>query len=225
MGGILMPTQNAEDWKRLLADKQWKRGFSARALAYCWQEADGFPKSIRDVFAGSGLKVFENLKLLLALPEHKVPLPGGSRASQNDIWMLGRSDTELVSIAVEGKVSEPFGPTVGEWLENDSEGKQKRLAYLRERLGLTEPVSKVVRYQLLHRAASAVIEANRFNAAHAMMLIHSFSQADKWFEDYQRFLSLFRVKGQPNTITSVGRCEGLLLYFAWVRGEEHYLRI
>ena len=84
---------------------------------------------------------------------------------------------------------------------------------------------KVVRYQLLHRAASAVIEANRFNAAHAMMLIHSFSQAHKWFEDYQRFLSLFGVKGDPNTITSVGRRGSLLLYFAWVRGEERYLRI
>ncbi|MFA7012304.1 MAG: hypothetical protein WC202_05045, partial [Desulfobacterales bacterium] len=48
------------------------------------------------------------------LPEHKVPLPGGSRSSQNDIWVLARSKGQLISIAVEGKVSETFGPTVQE---------------------------------------------------------------------------------------------------------------
>jgi len=45
-------------------------------------------------------------------------LPGGAAASQNDVWVLGEISNGLVSIAVEGKVSETFGPTVGEWLEN-----------------------------------------------------------------------------------------------------------
>jgi len=173
----------------------------------------------------SGLDVFRNLKLLLALPEHKVPLPGGQRASQNDIWILARSNTELVSIAVEGKVSEPFGPSVGEWLENASDGKEKRLKYLCEQLAIANPVPSEVRYQLLHRTASAVIEANRFNAVHAMMLVHSFSSTNAWFKDYEQFLSLFDTKGAVNAITPARRCGKLLLYFAWIQGEDRYLRV
>ena len=51
MSKIFIPANKPEDWKTLLAepDKHWKKGCSARALAYCWQEADGFPESVRNV--------------------------------------------------------------------------------------------------------------------------------------------------------------------------------
>lgn len=45
-----------------------------------------------------------------AFPEHQVPLLGGSRPSQTDLFVVAQSPGELVSIAVEGKVREPFGP-------------------------------------------------------------------------------------------------------------------
>jgi len=40
---IYIPTTKPEDWQSLLADpeKHWRKGYSAKALAYCWQEADG----------------------------------------------------------------------------------------------------------------------------------------------------------------------------------------
>jgi len=227
MSQILIPTESAEDWKRLLAEpeKQWKKGFSARALAYCWQEADGLPNSIQQVFSASGIEAFEKFELLLALPEHKVPLPGGSRPSQNDVWVLGRSNDELISIAVEGKVSEPFGPTVTEWLKGVSSGKETRLNYLRGQLGLTGLTLEPIRYQLLHRAASALIEARRFNASHAMMLVHSFSQTHEWFEDYERFVSIFDATGAMNQIVPAGKLGTMYLYFAWIQGDERYLQI
>jgi hypothetical protein len=53
--------------------------------------------------------------LLLAIPEYKVSLPGWGAASQNDIFCLARTQHGLVSIMVEGKVNEPFGPLVKEW--------------------------------------------------------------------------------------------------------------
>lgn len=227
MSKILIPTRSAEDWRHLLAqpDKHWKRGFSARTLAYCWQDADGLPGSVREVFAQSGIDAFAQLEVLFILPEHRIPLPGGSRPSQCDIWLLGRSPAGLVSIAVEGKVEEPFGPTLGEWLQDASSGKETRLAYLQEQLGLAGTTMEDVRYQLLHRTASAVIEAKRFGAPHAMMLVHSFSQTVSWFEDYERFLSLFGVKGVPNSVIKVVGREAPFLYFAWVRGEERYLEV
>jgi len=59
--------------------------------------------------------LFHSIEFLLGIPEHQVSLPGGSTASQNDIYVLAKSSRdELISIAVEGKVSEPFGDLVSE---------------------------------------------------------------------------------------------------------------
>jgi hypothetical protein len=39
---------NPEDWRQLLAkpNGHWKTGCSAKALAYCWQEAKDFPPEV-----------------------------------------------------------------------------------------------------------------------------------------------------------------------------------
>ncbi len=220
MSKIYIPTSSAEQWADFLAEpvKQWRQGYSARTLAYAWQEANGFPAEVRSVLAS----VFPSAELLLALPEHKVPLPGGSRSSQNDIWVLARSDQQLISMAVEGKVSEPFGPTVQEWQTESSPGKIQRLAYLLSLLGLSS-IPDTTRYQLLHRTASAIIEAQRFNAAHAVMLVHSFSPSGEWFQDYAAFVALMGGNAAEDSMTSVGLRSGVLLHLAWVRGNAHYL--
>jgi hypothetical protein len=223
MSRIYIPTSRADEWAQFLAEpvKHWRAGYSARTLAYSWQEADGFPSEVGSVLASA----FPSLELLLAIPEHKVPLPGGSRASQNDIWVLARSGDELISIAVEGKVAEPFGPTVQEWQAEPSSGKTERLAYLLDLLGLPA-VPDNLRYQLLHRTASAIIEAQRFNAANAanaVMLVHSFSQSSEWFDDYSAFVSLMGGKVIENGMVPVGTRSGIKLSLAWVRGNAEYL--
>ena len=200
---VLVPAESAEDWRRLLAepDKHWRRGYSAHAIAHCWQDADGFPEEIAAVL--SRCPRFEDLELLIAIPEHQVPLPGGQRPSQNDVWALARGPHGLVSIAVEGKVSEPFGEPVGKWRENASEGKNVRLRFLCDELGLSYPPPDAIAYQLLHRTVSAIIEARRFLARDAIMLVHSFSASDAWFEDYERFLSLFGLTARIGEVATV----------------------
>ena len=223
MSHIYIPASSAEQWAQFLAEpvKHWRTGFSARTLAYCWQEARGFPPEVQAALATEEL--FSGIQPLLALPEHQVSLPGGSRPSQNDIWVLARAGTGLVSIAVEGKAAEPFGPTLGEWLAEGSPGKTTRLEFLCNELGLCEPVAGTVRYQLLHRAASAVIEAKRFCASHAVMLVHSFSQTHQWFEDYAAFAVLFDAQAVVNRVISAGQVGGVQLHLCWVRGDERYL--
>lgn len=217
---IYIPTSSPEQWAQFLSEpvKHWRHGYSARTLAYSWQEADGFPSEVAAVLVPQ----FPSIELLLALPEHQVPLPGGSRPSQNDIWILARSENNLVSIAVEGKVSEPFGPSVQEWQTSPSSGKSERLMYLLNMLGLSS-VPGTIRYQLLHRTVSAIIEAQRFNAAHAVMLVHSFSQSREWFEDYAAFVSLMGVSASENDMVSVGTHRGVSLHLAWVRGDARFL--
>ncbi|CAG9165211.1 hypothetical protein LMG23992_00355 [Cupriavidus laharis] len=160
--------------------------------------------------------------MLLGIPEHQVALPGGSTKSQNDVWVLGKRDGELVSIAVEGKVAEPFDRTVAEWLERETPGKHVRLQFLGKTLGLSEMPS-TIRYQLLHRTASAILEAERFNAAHALMLVHSFSQTHDWFEDYQAFAALFGIEAELNRVHRAKRVGKVTLHLGWVCGSAEYL--
>lgn len=224
MGKIFVPTDSPDDWQRFLAEpeKQWRIGFSARSLAYCWQEADGIPTGLIAMLEQD--PVFSGIETLLVLPEHKVPLPGGSRSSQNDAWVLARANGELVSIAVEGKVSEPFGPSLDEWDSNSSPGKKERFEFLCSLLEFDKAPSGDIRYQLLHRTASALIEAQRFNARSAIMLVHSFSQTEEWFSDYEKFLALFGAQAKCNAVVSAGERSGISLYFAWARGDKKYLQ-
>ncbi len=117
---------------------------------------------------------------------------------------------------VEGKVRESFGEVVSEWKSDKSKGKQIRLSYLCDLLRLDKERVDRIRYQLLHRTASALMEAKRFNAQNALMLIHSFSQENDGFQDYCQFLSLFKLKGKMNAIERPISIGGIRLYFGWV---------
>ena len=221
MSKFFIPANEPEDWRPLLAkpDKQWKTGYSAKALAYAWQEADDFSPEVRKVFQNSDIAIFKDIKMLVAFPEYKVPLPGGRRASQNDIFVLAKGYGQLISIMVEGKVSEPFGETVAEWREQSGKGREKRLAYLCNLLELDIAAISHIRYQFLHRTASALIEAKRFNASNALMLVHSFSKEDVWLDDYKQFLALFGIDGNIDSIVYAKQINGIRLHFGWIRGK------
>ena len=225
MSFIFIPSSGPKDWQALLADpeKQWARGYSARTLAHCWETAGGFPPEVTDVMSQN--PDFRAAEPLLIFPEWRVRLPGGSRPSQNDIWVLARSTAGLLSIAVEGKAEEPFGETLADWKMNASPGKTQRLAWLASLLGLGSSIPDSIRYQLLHRAASAAIEARRFHAAHAVMLVHSFSEKCLWFEDFKAFVGLFGLKASTNKLLSTALGDGLPIHFAWVKGDLRYLNV
>ena len=184
-GQIFIPTDAPEDWQRFLADpeKQWRDGYSAKSTAIHWEKSKGLPSDIDSVLKAAG---FLNSELLLAIPEWKTPLPGGRRESQTDVFALIKSDQGLIASAIEAKVAEPFGPTVGEWLVNASEGKQVRIQFLKKLLGLSGEIGHL-RYQLLHRTASAIIEAQNFDAHAAAMIVQSFHPDALWKEDLTAF--------------------------------------
>lgn len=225
MSKFFIPANSPDDWKPLLAkpDRQWRTGYSAKTLAYSWQEANDFPQEVRQVFKKSGIGLFQNIEMLVAFPEYTTPLPGGKRASQSDVFILAKSNERLVSITVEGKVSEPFGDIIEEWKTRDEGGKEVRLKYLCDQLGLDPTRVDHIRYQLLHRTASAVIEAKRFGASKALMLVHSFSQTNEWFGDYLEFLALFDVKAEVNSLVYAKNVNGVDLYLGWAKGSATHL--
>jgi hypothetical protein len=92
------------------------------ALADAWEHADPWPPAVAAVLDAD--PDLAGLELLLALPEHTVSLPGGARASQTDLFVLARTEHDVVAIAVEGKAKEPFGnQTVEEWRRNRARGE------------------------------------------------------------------------------------------------------
>jgi hypothetical protein len=225
MKRIYVPSRGVDDWRRLLADPstQWETGFSARAFAYCWEAADGLPKEIDDI-----LRTDENEpQLLLALPEHKVHLAGSALgASQNDLFAIFRVGPRTIAATIEGKVDEPFDELLSEWLVKASHRKRTRLAYFCEVLGLEERALPLDIYcQLLHRTASAVIEAERFKTDAAAMLVHSFSPTNRWFEAFAHFASLFGCKAEPGKLIAVRPNVLRPLYLGWARGDAHFLTV
>lgn len=225
MPRILAFTSGPQDWQALLADpvKHWKSGYSVRTLAHSWEAADGFPSEVALPFTQSTEPLLINLSPLLAVPEFKVPLPGGVRASQNDIFVLARSSSGPVSIMVEGKVNESFGPTLDEWRSEASPGKEERLSFLLRSLGLGTVPAGSIRYQLLHRAASAIITGEQYRAIASVLLVHSFSQVRAGWSDYQAFTRLFGVEAAVGSVQHLGSSSSVPLFGVWVVGNPVYL--
>lgn len=220
-----IPSSGVDDWRQLLIvpETQWKKGYSARAFAYSWVESEGIPEKVKEAFSMSDEVQLRKIEPIIGIPEHKVPLEGGLAPSQNDLFLLARAGSELVSITVEGKVSESFDRPVEDWLVNASEGKKTRLNYLCALLGLEKDSVKPIRYQLLHRTASAIIEAKRFNAKFAVMIVHSFSQTHLWFEDFENFVTLYGQTTERGEVKFLKEINGVRLFAGWITGNKKYL--
>jgi hypothetical protein len=224
MSRIYIPSKKPEEWKQLLTDpeKHWKKGYSAYELAYRWQESNGLPEEIIKALSNSGFQELTNLEILFGFPEHKVYFPPSrGRPSQNDLFVMARTqNSELVTIMVEGKVSETFGPTINDWLKDKSPGKQERYEFIKSKLNVKTNINQELRYQLFHRLLSLVLEMERYNSAAGIMLIHSFSNSNDWFDDYAKFISLFSVTPNIGNIYKIHEISGKPIYSGWVHGNK-----
>jgi hypothetical protein len=221
MSRFFVSPDSAEGWKEGLASpSHWRQGYSAHSLAYAWHPVDGFPPRVATAFATSELGALE---FVAGIPEYKVALPGGSTASQTDLFVLARTaDGAKVAIAVEGKAEEAFGDsTVAEWRRDASDGKKSRLKHLLAVLELPDAEAIApLRYQLFHRTASALMEAERLHSPHAVMLVHSFSPTRRWREDFDAFAVVLGAHVEPNGVTAAGERFGRMLYLGWVTDDH-----
>lgn len=176
--------------------------------ALSWERAGGLPAEVAALL-GPGARA------LLAIPEHKVPLPGRGYPSQCDVFALVRRESGTCALAVEAKVREPFDRTLDEWLgDAPGPGKRERLAGLCALLGAGAPPGHL-RYQLLHRAAAAVIEAERFGTQAAAMVVQSFDPGRAWFEDYAAFCAWLGLAAEPDRAAERATPSGRPLILGW----------
>jgi hypothetical protein len=227
MKHIYIPTSSADDWQQFLAepDRQWRTGFSARATAHAWQDADGFPAEFDSLFLSADEINLHGAELLLAIPEHKVYFPPmQGHPSQNDVFALAKAaDGNLITVAVEAKVSESFDKVVDDWFAKPTVGKEERLEFLRSKVHLVDREIGHIRYQLLHRLVSAILEAERFGAMYAVMVIHSFSQSDEGFDDFAAFTALYDQVSAVDKLVELNLGDGLRVFAGWARGGAKYL--
>ncbi len=150
-----------------------------------------------------------------------MPLPGGGAASQTDLWVLASAGQQLVSMAIEGKVAESFDVTLGEWMAAESQGRQQRWAFLCELLQLPSECDRAIRYQLVHRTASAILQAKKHHASMAVLLVHSFSASHQWFDDFAAFVRMLGAEVKsPGELVDVGLRSGINLFAGWAAGPK-----
>lgn len=226
MPRILACTACVDDWKAFLArpDRQWKDKYSAKSLATSWEHADGLPAEVAKAMAACPDGGLADPKPFLAIPEFRVDLPGGERASQTDLMVIGRAKGGPFVMAVEGKVKETFGETIKEWKKKASDGRKERWRFIRRVLGLDQKPAADLRYQLFHRAVSAVLTARRCHSPIAVFLVQSFSSNDEGFGDFEKFVALFGKAAAIDSIVPITRLDETQLYAGWVRSPTNNLR-
>ena len=224
---LFIPTLGPTDWRRLLADpeKQWKPEKSALEMAVCWEAARDSDRGIPPEIARAldSVQELKGAELLLGIPEHKVQFTGGRHPSQNDLWALLRVGQLHVSMTIEAKAGEPLDDLVKDWRKSAStnSGKPERLKALQRQLGIADVDVSHLRYQLLHRTASALKEAERFGANVAVMLVQSFNRTadEESWQDMLRFGEVMGVQLQENHVAPSPRPTDIPLYIGWVNSK------
>lgn len=197
------------------AEHHFRDGRSAKLIAESWFSAgDNLPEIVR--WTLDQVPRLREAELVDSFLERCIELGDGLRPSQADVLAILGLAGELAIMAVEGKVDESFGQLVSEWLNNASTQKHRRLARLTNTLGIDVAESAALRYQLLHRTASAIYEAHRYRAKVAVMMVHSFDPADVGLSDFKRFSNAMGLP-EADATRLVGPVirEGVDLYLGW----------
>ena len=214
------PITRPEDIVPRLAKQEshWKKGYSAYELAHSWVGAKGVPGPVAAILHKA--EEFRGMELVEGFFEKETGLRSRGRPSQTDLLALIGDGEGFAVLGVEGKVDEPFGPLVSEWLVDASANKRARLSVLQETLGLADHDVSNLRYQLLHRTAAAIYEAQRYRVRRAVMLVHSFSEGHSWFDDFRAFADAIStpVSG-PDELSAEVEVEGVSLRLGWVADE------
>ena len=175
------PLGNPHDARAYLADpiKHWKPRHSASELARAWIVNDGAPPVVDRLIR----KAFGEYELVEGFFEKQTKLDDLGRPSQTDLLLLLHTAGGLAVVGVEGKAKESFGPLAGSPKIN-----QQRLDGLRAKLDLGSfPVDRL-RYQLMHRTVATLLEAERYHARHALLLVHAFPGANRSLGDFEEFV-------------------------------------
>src|SRR5262245_59233788 len=218
---ILKPVNSCEGWTKPGSNPNdaGKSDEIAQALAARWHGLATFPAEVADLLAG--LSATNGSRLLLAIPEHAVPLAGDAQASTTHLWLLARMRGGLLPMVVEGNAGESFGPLMGDWGSRSTSADRESCAAICRLLEIRDRCDSSIRHRFLHRTACALIEGHRFWARGAAVIVHSFSRSSEGFADFQHFVQLMGgIIRAPGELVAVVPREGIELFFGWVQAPD-----
>jgi len=211
-----LPLIEPEDVVRHLGhqERHWKAGRSAHALTHIWVKENGLPRSIRSILQAH--PTFGSAELIDGFLERQIDLGSAGRPSQTDLLAVIGLEKCIAIFAIEGKAGEPFGELVSKWLDG-SDTKKKRLDALCETLGLSVQQALPLRYQLLHRTASAIYEAKRYRTDLAGMLVHNFATEQPGYLDFCAFAQALGAKeSRAGVLHGPFASDGVSVYLGWI---------
>ena len=155
--------------------------------------------------------------MLDAWLERKTSLGDGRAShSQTDLFAILGIGDELAALGIEAKVDESFGQIVSEWLADGSAGKQMRLEKLCALFNVDPQTIGRLRYQLFHRTAASIIEAKRYRARKAVMIVQSFCSNATGLSDCQVFFETLGMPGlERDKLIGPKSFEGVELWVGW----------
>ena len=215
---IAVPLLKPEDVIPHLGKQElhWRQGYSAKAVAESWFHANDLPPPVRGVLEQAG--EYRGAVLIDAWLERETELPWGrGRPTQTDLLALVRLADRIAVVGIEAKVKESFGPLVSEWIADGGDNRHARLNGLCALFGLDPAAVGGLRYQLLHRVAGSVLEAKRFCAGDAAMLVQSFCSDHTGHADFAAFASQAGFgEVAPGQISEARVVDGVSLRLGWV---------
>lgn len=193
--------------------------------AACWEAAGTkLPPEIQDCLNSANEPLLADLELLLARPEWEVPLEGGTTVSNTDVLAICRNPDGLCIVAVEAKVHEDFGPLVGEKRKASSAGQSQRLTYLEQLLHVGR-FEDDIRYQLVHRTASALLTGRQFHAESAVMLVQAWDAPPERRKDFEMFCAAVGATKCAPLVYRVMAVNHPKLFLAWCDGDPAFLQV
>src|SRR6185295_14046372 len=147
----------------------WSTSDEADRLAARWESKTAFPPEVGALLDSNPKTA--GATLLLGIPGHRVPLTGGERASDTDLWVLGRTPRGLVSMTIE-RDARPVERAPA--MEPPLRDRDARWAAVSALLEIERPCDSPLPARFFHRTAAALLEARRFFAVGAAVIVHAF---------------------------------------------------
>jgi hypothetical protein len=122
-------------------------------------------------------------------------------------------------------VDEGFGLLVKDKRFEASNGQRKRLDYYLESLLGLKTLDDSIRYQLLHRTASAILTARDFHAGVAVMMVQSFGTKASPRQDFDAFCHALDAQKLPGGMAVVLPFSRPRLFLGWSNGDARFLDV
>jgi hypothetical protein len=197
------------------AAHHWKEGRSAKSLVDQWWQANELPSTVSRLLDQA--PEWRRAGLIDAFVERCTSLQDGRPShSQSDLLAVVGVGDRIGIVGIEAKMDEGFDRTVREWLGDGNAGKRTRLTKLCDLLMLDPGLVGHLRYQLFHRTASCILEAGRYRARQAAMIVQSWSAQSDGFEDFAAFVEALGLeRPKMDVLTAAIMLADVDLRFGW----------